>query len=590
MDAAGERRGRGQAGRRVRASRRRLAAGRGGRRVRQRRSWRGPRRARVPRALRGSARAGRDPTPRHPVGRGCARRGHRDRPHRPGRGRRGLRALARARLGRADADRRVRPFPAGLRALRGALDRRGGRADRGGARRARRARRSGQDRPPLPDLLALQDAARLPRRRRLVHPHRGPAPAAARRQRRGRVDAAELQEADGRLAAQHGRLEHLAQALLRAAAAVLSVRVRPAERDRLARRARGARDRRPRPAAGAAPAVDRRGADPLLVLQRGGAPDPGGRRRVARRGHRPALDARLGERRAGRARLRHRRGQGADRRGSPRPRVLGALVPGRLDLGEPRADPALVLLDQRDVDDDDGAAAVPLGADLRARPRRDRPRDAQVDRQRDRGERGLRADGRRHRALAVLRAEPEPEHQLRLRAGRGGEAAAADALELGRLPRHLREHRGLAAEVGRAAVVRARARPLARRPHRAARGRGRVRVRAQLDSRRDDCVRELRRGSLQLVHPPVSTPVLGRRARGARDALVVARPVAAGGRAADAVLRRPPLARAGAGRPGLRAPGRLARSRSGGRDAARRDGRGAPCGHSSATRRARSRA
>ena len=28
----------------------------------------------------------------------------------------------------------------------------------------------------------------------------------------------------------------------------------------------------------------------------------------------------------------------------PRPRVLGAVVPGRLDLGEPRADPALVLL------------------------------------------------------------------------------------------------------------------------------------------------------------------------------------------------------------------------------------------------------
>ena len=46
----------------------------------------------------------------------------------------------------------------------------------------------------------------------------------ARRQRDRRVDAAPVQEADGRLAAQHGRLEHLAPALLRATAAVLSLR------------------------------------------------------------------------------------------------------------------------------------------------------------------------------------------------------------------------------------------------------------------------------------------------------------------------------------------------------------------------------
>ena len=51
----------------------------------------------------------------------------------------------------------------------------------------------------------------------------------------GRVDAAAIQEAHGRLAAQHGRLEHLAQALLRPPAALLSVRVRNAERGRLAR-------------------------------------------------------------------------------------------------------------------------------------------------------------------------------------------------------------------------------------------------------------------------------------------------------------------------------------------------------------------
>ena len=73
-----------------------------------------------------------------------------------------------------------------------------------------------------------------------ISARRDPA-ADARRERDRRVDAAAVRQADGRLAAQHGRLEHLAQALLRAAAAVLSLRVRAPERDRLARRARGAR-------------------------------------------------------------------------------------------------------------------------------------------------------------------------------------------------------------------------------------------------------------------------------------------------------------------------------------------------------------
>ena len=43
--------------------------------------------------------------------------------------------------------------------------------------------------------------------------------------------------------------------------------VRAPERDRLARRPRGARDRRPRPPSGAAPAVDRRRDDPLRVVR-----------------------------------------------------------------------------------------------------------------------------------------------------------------------------------------------------------------------------------------------------------------------------------------------------------------------------------
>src|SRR6476660_9284048 len=49
-------------------------------------------------------------------------------------------------------------------------------------------------------------------------------------ERGGRLDPRLLLEADGRLAAQHGRLEHLPQALLRPAASVLPLRVRARER------------------------------------------------------------------------------------------------------------------------------------------------------------------------------------------------------------------------------------------------------------------------------------------------------------------------------------------------------------------------
>ena len=141
------------------------------------------------------------------------------------------------------------------------LDRRGGRADRRRPRRPRAARARRDRRAPLSRLLALPHAADLPALRRLVHRGRRAPPAAARRQRDGRVDARLHGQAHGRLAAQHGRLEHLAAPLLRAAAAVLPVRVRPPERDRLAGRARGARARRARPARGAAPPLDRRGPD-----------------------------------------------------------------------------------------------------------------------------------------------------------------------------------------------------------------------------------------------------------------------------------------------------------------------------------------
>src|SRR5205814_7029095 len=105
---------------------------------------------------------------------------------------------------------------------------------------------------PLSDLLALQDAAALPRRRRLVHLSRGDQAADAGRERDRRMDAAVLRPAHGRLAAEHGGLEHLSQALLRAPASLLSLQLRAREPDRLPRRAGGAGDRRARATAGVA--------------------------------------------------------------------------------------------------------------------------------------------------------------------------------------------------------------------------------------------------------------------------------------------------------------------------------------------------
>ena len=123
----------------------------------------------------------------------------------------------------ARAARRGGPDAAGVR-LRRALDRRRRRARDPGPSSPRPAARRGEDRPSLPDLLAVRDAARLPRRRRLVHQRRGDPAADARRERDRGLDARLLLEANGRLAAEHGRLEHLAQALLRPAAAVLPLR------------------------------------------------------------------------------------------------------------------------------------------------------------------------------------------------------------------------------------------------------------------------------------------------------------------------------------------------------------------------------
>ena len=138
----------------------------------------------------------------------------------PGRRRRGLRALARARPAGARADRRGRPLLPGLRRRS-----RGCRPTRSRSRSSRRcasaacwSRRAGSS-------TATRSAGAAGRRSSSASSTTGSSrvdeirAAAARRERDGRVDAAAVREADGRLAPQHGRLEHLAQALLRPAAA-----------------------------------------------------------------------------------------------------------------------------------------------------------------------------------------------------------------------------------------------------------------------------------------------------------------------------------------------------------------------------------
>ena len=222
-----------------------------------------------------------------------------------------------------------------------------------------------------------------------------------------------------------------------------------AERDRLARRARGARDRGPRRAAGAAPALDRRGSDPLRGVRRRGR---AGSRRWATPGS--TLASSLSRRSAGRTQSGSSTATG--RRAAEG--LTGADLPDH-DYWE-QWFPADWISEMREqirlwfyshlfmsmtlI----GRLAVPRGADLREGERRARAANAQIGGEHDRGARGARPHGRGCDALALLRAAAAAEHQLRLRPGRRGEAPAADALELGRLPRHLREHRRLRARSG----------------------------------------------------------------------------------------------------------------------------------------------
>ena len=99
-----------------------------------------------------------------------------------------------------------------------------------------------------------------------------------------------------------------------------------------------------------------------------------------------------------------------------------------------------------------GRAPYQARARLREDARRDGPRDARLVGEHDRRSGGVRAHGRGRDALAVLRPAARPEPALRLRAGAGDQAQAADALELGPLPRRLRDDRGLPARVRRGAA------------------------------------------------------------------------------------------------------------------------------------------
>ena len=189
-----------------------------------------------------------------------------------------------------------------------------------------------------------------------------------------------------------------------------------------------------------------------------GAAHPGGRRRLARRRHRPVLDARVGEPDVDRRWLRQRRGRRADRGRPPRPRLLGGVVPRRLGVGDARADPPVVLLAAVHVGRPHRSGAVPQGARLREDARRDRPRDAWLVGQPDRRPGGVRADGRRRDALAVLPAAAVAGPAVRLQARLRDPAQGADAVEQRGVLHPVRRPRRLHAVVRRSGRRPARAR------------------------------------------------------------------------------------------------------------------------------------
>ena len=234
--------------------------------------------------------------PRDPVGRGHARRGHRDRPHRAGLRRRGLRALARARPAvLTPVDEAGRFYDEygwlhGLSTVEAAEQIIGDLGEQRAARRGRPAR------APLPEcwrcdtplIFRISDdwfigveELRQPLLDANAEVEWTPAYMGKR------MDDWLVNMGDWNISRR--RYYGLPLPFYPCSCGHLNVIGSKAE---LEERALA----RARPARGAAPALDRRGADHLRAVRRGGPPDPRGRRRLARRRHRPLLDPRLAER------------------------------------------------------------------------------------------------------------------------------------------------------------------------------------------------------------------------------------------------------------------------------------------------------
>ena len=179
--------------------------------------------------------------PRDPVGRGLARRGHRHRPHRAGLRRRGLRALDRCTTCRCSC--RSTSRAASTTTTAGCT----------GSRRSSRPSRSsatstsagclveaGLYEHRYPDCWRCHTPLIFRICRRLVHLGRRSCASRCSTRTRPSSGRPSTWASAWTTGSQHGRLEHLAPPLLRAAAAVLPVRVRAPERDRVEGRARGA--------------------------------------------------------------------------------------------------------------------------------------------------------------------------------------------------------------------------------------------------------------------------------------------------------------------------------------------------------------
>ena len=295
--------------------------------------------------------------------------------------------------------------------------------------------------------------------------------------------------------------------------------------------------------------------------------DPGGRRRLARRRHRPVLDARLGEPGVRRRGLR----RPARRRGSRRPTCpitrtgrSGSPPTGsrrcasRSGSGSTRSSSCRscssagrrierVLGYEKMLDEHGREMHGSWGNMIDARGR-------------------VRAHGRGRHALAVLRAAARTRTSSSASARRtrssGSCSRSGTRASSSSTTRTSRAGRPTWEDLADGAERRARAaRPLARRAHARARRRGDRGVRELAHGRRRPCVRVVRRRRLELVHPALAPAVLGRRPGRAAHALVRARAGAARRRAAHAVPHRSPLARADRavrGRAELRASRRLA--------------------------------